>query len=49
MIFFDVQLEDAMAALGMSPNEELILNVNRLKSLQKLYLFEQVGGENYLG
>ena len=49
MIFFDVQLEDAMAALGMSPNEELILNVNRLKSMQKLYLFEQQGGENYLG
>jgi hypothetical protein len=23
--------------------------VNRLKSLQKLYLFEQKGGENYLG
>ena len=33
----------------MSPDEELNLNMNRLKSLQKLYLFEQKGGENYLG
>ena len=35
----------------MSPmlQSELVLAVNRLKSLQKLYLFEQKGGENYLG
>merc|ERR1712194_418517 len=49
IIFYDVQLQDAMAGLGMSENSELVLNVNRLKSLQKLYLFEQKGGENYLG
>ena len=49
MIFYDVQLEDAMKTLGMSENKELVLAVNRLKSLQKLYLFEQKGGENYLG
>jgi len=49
MIFYDVQLEDAMKALGMSADEERTLYVNRLKSLQKLYLFEQKGGENYLG
>ena len=48
-LFFDVQLEDYMKGLGMSPDEELNLNMNRLKSLQKLYLFEQKGGENYLG
>jgi hypothetical protein len=33
----------------MSANGDLNLAVNRLKSLQKLYLFEQKGGENYLG
>lgn len=49
IIFYDVQLQDAMAGLGMSENSELVLAVNRLKSLQKLYLFEQKGGENYLG
>ena len=38
-----------MKGLGMSPDEELNLNMNRLKALQKLYLFEQKGGENYLG
>ena len=38
-----------MAGLGMSSDDELVLAVNRLKSLQKLYLFEQKGGENYLG
>lgn len=48
-IFFDVQLQDAMAGLGASENTALSLSVNRLKSLQKLYLFEQKGGENYLG
>jgi len=49
MIFYDVQLEDYMKTLGMTENTELVLAVNRLKSLQKLYLFEQKGGENYLG
>lgn len=49
MIFYDVQLEDAMKSLGMKSDEERTLYVNRLKSLQKLYLFEQKGGENYLG
>merc|ERR1719316_397301 len=49
VIFYDVQLQDAMAGLGMSENSELVLAINRLKSLQKLYLFEQQGGENYLG
>jgi hypothetical protein len=49
MIFYDVQLQDAGNALGMAPNGDLNLAVNRLKSLQKLYLFEQKGGENYLG
>ena len=48
-IFFDVQLQDAMAGLGMAADEDLILAMNRLKSLQKLYLFEQKGGEDYLG
>ena len=38
-----------MKGLGMAGNGELVLAVNRLKSLQKLYLFEQKGGENYLG
>merc|ERR1719247_1220874 len=49
IIFYDVQLQDAMAGLGMAENSELVLAINRLKSLQKLYLFEQKGGENYLG
>ena len=49
VIFYDVQLQDAMKGLGMAGNGELVLAVNRLKSLQKLYLFEQKGGENYLG
>merc|ERR1719242_186412 len=49
VIFYDVQLQDAMAGLGMSENSDLVLAINRLKSLQKLYLFEQQGGENYLG
>ena len=49
IIFYDVQLQDAMAGLGMAENSELVLSINRLKSLQKLYLFEQKGGENYLG
>ena len=49
MIFYDVQLEDSMKSLGMSESKDLVLAVNRLKSLQKLYLFEQKGGENYLG
>jgi hypothetical protein len=49
MIFYDVQLEDNMKELGMEQDNELVLAVNRLKSLQKLYLFEQKGGENYLG
>merc|ERR1712070_218425 len=48
VIFYDVQLQDAMAGLGMSENSDLVLAINRLKSLQKLYLFEQQGGENYL-
>ena len=49
MIFYDVQVQDAGNSLGMAPVGELNLAVNRLKSLQKLYLFEQKGGENYLG
>ena len=49
MIFYDVQVQDAGNSLGMAPNADLNLAVNRLKSLQKLYLFEQKGGENYLG
>ena len=48
-IFYDVQLQDYMAGLGMAADGDLTLSVNRLKSLQKLYLFEQKGGENYLG
>ena len=48
-IFFDVQLQDQMAGLGMAADTDLVLAVNRLKSLQKLYLFEQKGGEDYLG
>ena len=49
VIFYDVQLQDAMKGLGMPGNGDLVLAVNRLKSLQKLYIFEQKGGENYLG
>ena len=49
IIFYDVQLQDAMKGLGMPENGELVLAINRMKSLQKLYLFEQKGGENYLG
>ena len=49
LIFYDVQLEDGMKGLGMPADDQLVLAVNRLKSLQKLYLFEQKGGENYLG
>lgn len=49
IIFYDVQLQDNMGGLGMGEDSELVLAVNRLKSLQKLYLFEQKGGENYLG
>uniref|UniRef100_A0A7S3FWU5 Uncharacterized protein n=1 Tax=Strombidium rassoulzadegani TaxID=1082188 RepID=A0A7S3FWU5_9SPIT len=49
VIFYDVQLQDAMKGLGMTEDADLVLAVNRLKSLQKLYLFEQRGGENYLG
>ena len=49
MIFYDVQLQDAGSALAMPANADLNLAINRLKSLQKLYLFEQKGGENYLG
>jgi len=37
-----------MTEFGMQKDEDLQLAVNRLKSLQKLYLFEQKGGENYL-
>jgi hypothetical protein len=37
-----------MKELGMKMDGELVLAINRLKSLQKLYLFEQKGGENYL-
>ena len=48
LIFQDVQLENNMKELGMAENAELVLAVNRHKSLQKLYLFEQKGGENYL-
>jgi len=48
MIFYDVQLQEFMSGLGMAADNDLILAVNRLKSLQKLYLFEQKGGENYL-
>jgi hypothetical protein len=48
MIFYDVQLEENMRELGVEQDHELVLAVNRLKSLQKLYLFEQKGGENYL-
>lgn len=33
VIFYDVQLQDNMAGLGMSADDELVLAVNRLKSL----------------
>ena len=46
MIFYDVQLQDAGSALAMPANADLNLAINRLKSLQKLYLFEQKGGAN---
>lgn len=49
MIFYDVQVQDFMTGLGQSAPDNLVLAVNRLKTLQKLYLFEQKGGENYLG
>ncbi len=49
VIFYDVQLQDAQKGLGLSEDGDLVLAINRLKSLQKLYLFEQKGGENYLG
>merc|ERR1711907_322960 len=49
MIFYDVQVQDFMTGLGMAAPDDLVLAVNRLKTLQKLYLFEQKGGENYLG
>ena len=49
MIFYDVQVQDFMTGLGVSAPDDLVLAVNRLKTLQKLYLFEQKGGENYLG
>jgi hypothetical protein len=49
MVFYDVQLQQAMTDLAMDVDEDLLLAVNRLKSLQKLYLFEQKGGEDYLG
>ena len=49
VLFYDVQLQDYMKGLGMPENGELVLAMNRMKSLQKLYLFEQKGGENYLG
>ena len=48
LIFYDVQLQDYMTQLNMGADADLNLAVNRLKSLQKLYLFEQRGGENYL-
>ena len=33
VIFYDVQLQDNMAGLGMGADDELVLAVNRLKSL----------------
>jgi len=33
VIFYDVQLQDNMAGLGMGADEDLVLAVNRLKSL----------------
>lgn len=49
VVFYSVQLEEQREALAMAGEDDLRLAVNRLKSLQKLYLFEQKGGENYLG
>ena len=37
-----------MAETIMQKNEEFDLNIHRILSLEKLYLFEQKGGENYL-
>jgi hypothetical protein len=33
IIFYDVQLQDAMAGLGLPEDKNLVLSVNRLKSL----------------
>ena len=49
IVFYSVQLIEQRDALAMEGANDLDLAVNRLKSLQKLYLFEQKGGENYLG
>ena len=51
IVFYSVQLLEQRDALAMQGEStvNLDLAVNRLKSLQKLYLFEQKGGENYLG
>ena len=49
IVFYSVQLLEQRDALAMPGANDLDLAVNRLKSLQKLYLFEQKGGENYLG
>tara|TARA_B110000285_G_C14808037_1_gene460626 strand:+ start:88 stop:621 length:534 start_codon:yes stop_codon:yes gene_type:complete len=49
IVFYSVQLLEQRDALAMAGANDLDLAVNRLKSLQKLYLFEQKGGENYLG
>ena len=49
IVFYSVQLIEQRDALAMAGANDLDLAVNRLKSLQKLYLFEQKGGENYLG
>lgn len=48
MIFYDVQMQEFAAGLGMAIPDDHNLAINRLKTLQKLYLFEQKGGENYL-
>jgi len=37
-----------MAETNMQKNEEFDLNIHRILSLEKLYLFEQKGGETYL-
>merc|ERR1740133_865642 len=39
VLFYDVQLQDAIKGLGMPEQGELVLAMNRMKSLQKLYLF----------
>jgi hypothetical protein len=49
IVFYSVQLLEQRDSLAMEGANDLDLAVNRLKSLQKLYLFEQKGGENYLG